>query len=327
MRVDLLVSEAWEDLNGKIFSQLELPENTLVKCYRGLAHAIFETCAGASYLFSHKKSLGIIRGQTPAFAGLIPGFHKEGYQVQNQTGWPIGNEKNWVDGLKKDTNFVLYASDNPVSGEIFPWEVLDDLLNEKKIFSVRVSHSDWLKDFKSGKKTVRPYSVHIVSIYGGLSLAICGEKVKTVSVVADKMPWDFEEVQNQVNSRLSEFLEDKKTILEFEKNLPLGWQALLNHKKRLFDRSLIYHSGIHGGALIEEISNLAQCSLGKPGEFNLFETTNLARWNSIFGYFDWWDFSLTPEILRGMIVIDARALQSQKNFTEILNQAVKNIVL
>ncbi len=327
MRVDLTNSETWEDLNDALKAQLGLPEKISVKAYRGLAHAVFETCEGASNFFSHKRGLGLVRGQTPIFNQLLPGLYKDGYQVQPQVGWPYGGEKAWVEGLKKDTNFVLYSSDHPITGEFYPWQELDLAANEKKIFSVRVSHGDWLRDVRATTASVLPFSALLISVHPGLALSIVGEKVKSPSVIANQMPWSSSQVKQDLQQAQEQFKEDMAAVQQFEKQLPSGWTPVVKVQNRLFDRSLIYNESIHGGALVESLSKLMQKEMHAPGQFNFFETINPQRWNSVMNFYDWWEHRLSPEALRGMIAIDAQALKDTKLILNSLIQAQKNLAL
>src|SRR5437868_6339989 len=140
MKLALVPLEEWEKLNDQLKIQFSLPAENSVKIYKGMAHAVFETAQGTAQFLSHKRSLGVVKGQTPYFDSLLPYFYKEVFGVQAISHLALTDPEVWVNSLKKDTIFVLLAEDHPVTGELYNYDRLDELLNEKKIFSFRISH-------------------------------------------------------------------------------------------------------------------------------------------------------------------------------------------
>ncbi|HEY8270180.1 MAG TPA: hypothetical protein VIG33_04780, partial [Pseudobdellovibrionaceae bacterium] len=140
MKLALIPLEEWERLNDQLKIDFSLPAGNSARIYKGMAHAVFETAQGTAQFFSHKRSLGVVKGQTSYFDSLLPYFYKEVFSVQAMSHLAVVDPEVWVNSLKKDTSFVLFSEDHPVTGELYDYDHLDELLNEKKIFAFRISH-------------------------------------------------------------------------------------------------------------------------------------------------------------------------------------------
>ncbi len=318
MKVELPRFETWEELNEELASFLSLPRQISsqisIRAYRSLSSAAYEICEGASHFFSHKRSMGIVKGNTPVLIPLLSGLYREGYQVQSVGLGALAelSVKDWVEGLKKDTNFVLYASDHPVTGELFHWEELDALLNERKIFSIRISHSDWMRktsegDWRESLRRIKPYSIYVLGADQHLALAICGEKVKNSPIVTQTLYWDVAQEVKRMESVVDHFCECPPDVLRFEGKLSHGWEKLTTSPQRLFDRSLVYNKEINGEFILNKLK-----------KFGHITTSNLGHWNSPLSFFQWWETVPEPDILRGMLILDARILSSSPDFAESL---------
>jgi hypothetical protein len=307
VRVDLRPPEIWEDLNESLRTKFFNGGTGAVQTYPSHTHALYEICEGASNFFSHKRSFGLIKGTSPTFTSLLAGFYKDGYQVQVVSVAEIKDPKAWVEGLKKDTNFVIFSSDNPLTGECMEWDTLDALLNEKKIFSLRLSHSDWLRDYKLGTlSSPRPYSASILSVNPGLSIALRGEKVKAPPVTTASLDWNSSSVFSDFQKALDHFAENESAVEALEKNPPTGWQRLPLAGSRLFDRALIYNTELNGEAVITHLSGKRGDSLPKLGGSADLEAASLCRWNGFATHYGWWDTAPSAEILRGLLILDAK---------------------
>jgi hypothetical protein len=136
MHIDLLPNELWETLNTKVSANLNLGADTTVRVSKGLATSVHEVVASMAQFYSHKRSAAYVKGATHAFLGVLPGLYKEAFQIQVIPTQDMASVT-WIENLKKDTNFVLYPEDHPITGEIYPWQEIDQKLNELKIFSIR----------------------------------------------------------------------------------------------------------------------------------------------------------------------------------------------
>ncbi len=294
----LVQFDIWEQLNESLRGQLGFPEGDYsLRSYQGLGPAIWEIVQGTAQFYSHKRNVTLVTGQTPHIAPALPYLYKDGFQVQTPS-WP-SDMKTFVEALKKDTNFVIYSEDHPVTGEIYDVEELDHLLNEKKIFSLRISHQNHL--YKPVE--ILPYTVRICGYHPSAAIAFVGSKYKAPATMSALLAWDGENFTAGIQSVIKKSKEDENLILQFERNLPSGFQVFKPTGKRSFDRSLIYSLEASGEALQKNIASQMKINLQKPGWESLIETTHLCRWGGVGTYQSWWDQRPSEEILRGLLVL------------------------
>jgi hypothetical protein len=318
MKLDLTPFENWESLNERLAVELQYSENSL-RAYSGAAAAIYELAMSTAQFYSHKRSVGFVEGQTPYLIGLLPYLYKEGYQVQVAPAEASLDWKAWVEGLKKDTNFVAFCEDHPVTGEVYDVGQLEIALNEKKIFCLRISHNQHL--FK--KIEIQPYSARICSYQGNTAVAILGAKFRSPPLMAQSMDWSLDDFIKSIQiSRTSH--EDKALIQNFEKTLPSPFQQYLKTESRLFDRALFYCEEITGEALQQFLKKELNQPLLRAGLEKDIETTHLCRWGGHASYEPWWKPTPKPEVLRGLTVISADLIQ-KTNLKDLLSKAVKEL--
>lgn len=300
----LVQDDVWEPLNESLKISLGFPEGDYsLRAYQGLGPAIWEIVQGTAQFYSHKRSVSLITGQTPHVAPVLPYLYKDGFQVQAQS-WP-SDIKGFVETLKKDTNFVIYSEDHPVTGEVFEVDEFDRLLNEKKIFSLRVSHQNHL--YKSIE--ILPYTVRICGYNPSAALAFVGSKYKAPATMAPLLAWDAESFSSGIQAVIKKAKEDETLIRNFEKNIPAGFQVLNSAEKRNFDRSLIYSLEASGEALQKNLASQMKITVQKPGWETLIETTHLCRWGGVGTYQAWWDKKPADEVLRGLLILSFEILK------------------
>lgn len=109
MLIDVVSPEYWEELNDQVKFLLNLPPALRARSYNGIGQAVFEITQSTAQFMAHKKSVGFILGQTPVLNGILPYYYKETYDVTAVSHLQLINVKEWVDNLKKDTNFVRFS--------------------------------------------------------------------------------------------------------------------------------------------------------------------------------------------------------------------------
>lgn len=322
-----------------------MPPDSALRTFRGLAHATYEIVQGTAQFLSHKRSLGVVKGQTPYFDPLLAGFYKDAFGIQtlaleelkksasvSSTSTAESGLKAWVDGLKKDTSFVLFAEDHPVTGELFDWEPLDQMLNEKKIFSFRISHFQHFYNKFIGVAGVnsintttplRPYSVQLCFLNPDLAVAKCGERFKVPPLLAPSMDWDVEKTVLQVE-KIQVSTQEQKQVQKFEESfsdIAEPWFEL-GTSTRLFDRVVLNFKDISGEALLHALQDRLQMD---PSQyFETIDTTNLCRWHHYKTFSTWWEPKPSEADLQGLLVIDSGWLVT-KDFAKILRQVCEEI--
>lgn len=321
MLIDVVRPETWEELNDEVRNVLGLSAKLKARVFQGLGQAVFEIAQGSAQFMAHKKSIGVIRGQTPVFESLLPYYYKETYEVHALSHLALVNVKEFVESLKKDTNFVLFAEDHPVTGEIYPFvEELDKLLNEKRIFSFRVSHAGHFVQ----SEELRPYSVRICSFAPDLAVAILGERFRSPSLSAFNQTWNKADILLRLQQTRASRTHNEKTLRDFEaqvqNKIPVFFQP---ETKRIFDRTVL----MIPDASAEAVAQLLFKKLGwsTADGWKKIETTNQCHWSTGAKTFKtWWEPNPTPQSIRGLLVISLEALQT-KDFANLLISSYEEI--
>ena len=313
MKLDLFPLETWETLNSTIKSAWTVPEDVSVRTFADLPAAVYEVAQGTAQFLSHKRSLAVIKGQSFVFQPLLPYFYKEAYQIQTLGHQNLPDVKIWVEALKKDTLFVVFCEDHPVTGEKYAWDELDQLLNDKRIFAIRVSHNSHFVD----EQEIRPYSIRVCSYSQNLAVAFCGSKFKSPPLIAPAGFWGEESLKKEVLTLERKKKADKDLVLKFENNLPEGFQKFLTHDNRIFDRAVIFSKEVNGEAVQHCVSTALNLPISPAGSDTLIETTSLCRWGGTKGFDDWWEPIPDKNTLRGMLIIDVKLLANPMLASEL----------
>lgn len=309
MQVDL-ISDNWEKQNSavadclaKIF-KIEKPE---IRVFQGLMPAVFETVFGLALFYSHKKSAVLLKGNTYAFQGVLPYLYKDGFQIQSISANVKHDFSALVTGLKKDTSFVLLAEDHPVTAEVYDYDQLELLLNEQKIFCIRVSHHLW----RRGMQKLSPYSIRICSVDPSHAFVQVGEKWKAPTMTTQFLDWRALDFAKVISNSLSYFQENQKIIESFEGSLPQGWLSWHFQNSRLFDRAVFFHENLNAEAVMQQLFQQNKVTPGNslPGFPMPIEVVNFARWHKIALLEDWWEPQPTSEQVRGLMIVDQQVLQ------------------
>lgn len=321
--MDLPLTENWEQLNDLLKAELLIASPLGVRTFKDISSAVLEIAQGTAQFFSHKKSVGFVKGQTPTFDFLLPYFYKEAYQVKITGYLQMDDIKAWVEALNKDTAFVLYAEDHPVTGEVYSFcDELDRLLNEKRIGSFRISHAR----FAAENLEVRPYSVRICSWASDLCVALCGERFRSPALVAHRQHWDKEGVLQNLRNARAAWKQDPQAVQDFEKSFAAvaGVQPWFSARQtqRLWDRALLIFNDVSAEALAEKI--FAHFGWSVTEGWRHIETTNMCRWSAVRMYNSWWEPLPPDDVLRGLLIFSADLLKT-KDFAKLVLSSYEEI--
>lgn len=317
MKLDLFTPNKWENLCEWLGQHLSLADGQRARAYRGLNHAVFEITYGLSSFFPHKRSIAIVTGNHNAMDFFTPHFYKSAYHVQMINHKDLTED--WLSNLKKDTLFVLFAEDHPVTAELFDYDQLDARLNDQKIISVGISHNAHF--FR--KRNLRPYSVRIESYDHEIGFAILGDKVKAPSVVAQSFDWDLEKMKNSILAdEFGQAVEDKAAVVALENQ----FQGLFTNQQgepqtdRLYDRALIFSKDHHGETFADALK--MKLNESRP-DWTGVDTTNLCRWGGS-RLFPWWKPGLEADVIRGLIILSADVCR-RKNIDQLVKEVFAEI--
>lgn len=313
MLIDVTVPEKWDELNDQIKSSLGLSDRLRARAYYGLAQAVFEVSQSTAQFMSHKRAVGFIFGQTAVMESLLPYYYKETYEVQTLSHAKLQNIQEWVESLKKDTNFVLFSEDHPVTGELYPFaDELDKLLNEKRIYSFRTSHFQHLHQ----NVEVRPYTVRLCSFSPTSAVAILGERFRSPALMVQNMVWEKFRFLEELAKARSERVVNPGLVEKFEEEIKTVGRPYFSPKSsRLFDRAVCIFDDVSAEALAEIL--FAKLGYSSEDGWKKISTTNLCHWSVVKMFRHWWEPQPTAEDLRGLLVIGAELLNT-KDFAKLV---------
>ncbi len=322
MLIDVRRPEMWGELNDKVKDLLRLPEAVRCQCYQGLGHAVFEITQSTAQFMSHKKSVAFIKGQTPVFDDLLAYYYKETYQVNVISHLQMQSVSEWVENLNKDTNFVVFSEDHPVTGEFYSFtEELDELLNKKRIWSIRISHFSHLTKTST---ELRPYSVRLCSYTPDVAVALIGQRYRSPSLVAHNMHWHTEEFIRSMQNASLGHREDQPSVQKFESEIGARAKVYFqNSSLRLFDRSVVYFQDVNAEAVAQRL--FQKLNLTPEEGWQLVSTTNMCHWTGMKMFKHWWEPTPQAEMLRGLLVIGTQAL-AIKDFAKLLISSYEEIL-
>jgi hypothetical protein len=319
MFIDVVRPENWEELNDEVKSSLNLPAKSRARIYHGLSQAVFEISQGTAQFMSHKKSVAFVTGQSPIVESLLPYYYKETYEVQKLSQNDLTDPKAWVESLKKDTNFVLFSDDHPVTGELYPFvDELDRLLNEKRIFSFRMSHATHF----FGNFEVRPYTVRFCSYGPELCVAVCGERYRTPSLMAHTMEWNRERILNHLSDFKTLHKENQNLVQTFEQGLQNGRAFFQSNVPRTWDRAVVVFPDVSADAVA--LNLFKKLGLSEEEGWRQVATTNMCTWDVVKMFRHWWTPTPSTEDLRGLLIIGSTLL-ANKDLTAQLQAAYQEV--
>lgn len=307
MFVDLQPSKSWETINEQLRRELKLLDEVQVRLYRGTHQAFYEVASALGRQFTHKTAAAFIDGSGPYFEKMKIETSRDGGQVHVLPVKDLDQAESWSSELGRETLYVAYALDNPVTGEIYNVEPLTKGLGDKKIYRIILSHS--FHNFRQPSINVGPYEIRLIHAGQGYTVMLAGKKVQLGKFgSANTFTWDLSEAQTVVCG-LEKKKENKDLVTEFESKKWGGAEPLFNGStERIFDRAAIYWPDMDGEAVIQFLSQKLGFTLNPPGYEDRIETSSLCRWGGL-KTMDWLKtHGYEPDTLRGLVLIDTSLL-------------------
>lgn len=315
MRVDLRTPDSWHKVNGSYREALGLGAGSYaVQAYMGVAHALWEIGTQLAQLQPNKRTIVYLKEAAAVFEPLAVHLSREGFKVRALTEAELNSPGEWLDAVVKDLLIVLTACDEPVTGELFETPVLEASLKDKRVYRVRVSHSQHACVAPS---VPQPLEAHILSVAPDRAVALMGERVKVGPPIASGLAWTEIDTKTALihlsQDSTHRFASDWKNLTAkveaFEANAPLGAEPIVAcGRARLPDRVLIAYRDLDGLALAEELARLLQIALPPAGQPGLIETTSLCRWKDERTLQGLLARGFAPELLRGLLILDVTLL-------------------
>ncbi len=327
MNINIPAFEQWENLNQKVQSQIEnshvFSGELSVRVGPSLGAHLQETVISIAQFYSHKKTCAVVPGASPWIDKVLPFLYKEGFEVQIYS-QQCGDLATWAEGLKTDTLFTLFCVDHAVTAELFAYNELEKNLNNKKIFSLGLSH---FTHCYLTNEVILPYSLRLCALKEH-SVLVYGNKLKAPSLFSPLLFWD-----SLISQKILDFSwnrkEQKTKVEELESVLPEGFHKWsFANNQRIFDRAVFYHKDLGGEAVIRFLEKKSgHALLDDEKKIYFLETTHLCRWGGSLKQYDWWLPKPSDEILRGLLLLDVEFLVDKKmtaqHFAQWLAEATK----
>lgn len=315
MLLPLQAPEIWDELNQSLQENLGTPKDNPVKCYPNLYVAVDEVCTQIASFLSHKKAFTWTKGFSPLFEGSLAGFLRDGLQVQS-VDWKVFEQVTidpvaWVEALPKDTLFVLGFEDHAVTGQKLNLQIVEEALNQKKIFFIRVSHFQ----LPPKEQELKPYTIWIgptgVENY---SAVVCGARFRAPERIVPYHPWKKISFSDRIT------LDENAELVQKFENLYPDEKWFDDRTSRRFDRVLLGFKTVTGDALRRRLL----VALNQPSDSELITTPHVCFLKSLRALKSWWTPNPEPDKLRGLILIETCLLE-EPQFAEIFAKTLTNL--
>jgi hypothetical protein len=318
MQVDFRLPREWaaanENVAAVLGSAVDL-KTTEIYTFQNIQSALVESVFGLSQLYPHKKKAFFIKNMNPLFDAAIMPLAKMGYIVTGLDASVLADPTAFVAALDREALAVIFSVDDPLLGRRYDTTKLQEALREKPVAQVRVSHN---AHFYDGLALLPRTGVHLYSLQSG-AIVLVGERSRFGILISDQLANVF---KGDINSEFSWAQKPRATaeteIKSFESKRIADSSPVLT-TARVFDRALISWNDMDGHAVISRLAERLKLTLGEPGQESRLETTSLSRWGGVRTM----DFlrtqGLTPETIRGLVMIAADLLnpEFEKHLIEV----------
>lgn len=296
--------EEWDLVNFRFKN--ELASQNQIQSYINPFLAIHDLLISLAQLYAHKRSIAWISGVSPLLENSQPYFVRENYQIQNikmtELQSALDQGQSIIEGLNKDTLFLVYFKNHALTGELFPHESIEAWAVAKKIFFILVNH-----DYNSDLKLL-PSSYVIQVPSPDLSLSFLPERAKLYSALGPYQNIQWRESWSQL-------LKGNKP--QFEAQIK-SWESSLSQTKwsyqsqRIWNRSLLIFDTVHGDMVAEKLK--------EKGFGNVRSYSDCVS-NSPKSIHSWLQPEVSDDLLRGLIslsFIDVKDIPSKATIDEIV---------
>lgn len=259
-----------------------------VRCYKSLSSALFECTFSTLQFYSHRKTVVLHRGVSPFIQQLEAPLIRDSKNVVSVQLEPAA--------LEKDTALVVISADHIVTGQSYSIEDIEEMANQSRIVSLKILHSQELV-IASLQREIQPYSIELLNVGHGQTLARLGKKCKIHSFFSHLEPTSV------FGSEFLEILKSKPKSqsphfqVAQDRLIPSGWEFFPSEKMGAC-RSLISHSQLNSEMVLQQLRGRL------PALTEAFcESTSLCRWNAGQGFYDWWEGRPSDSFLRGGLVL------------------------
>lgn len=298
------------ELSEKYFNDLYK-----VRFYQNAALALYDIATGLQQFLAHKAHFAVAKNGSSLIESLSPIWIRNANPLQVK-----GDSQNWmefIETLNPETNFVIWASENEVTGEILvdaeKAQEIHQLLSHKRIYSIQICHNI------DANQKLFPYAIKILrpSIFeDGASLVVHADRFKVTTQVGL-----FQKLEHHPAS-LASFFEKfepsaREEIKKFESRVAQSKNVYFNRfvetTSHMDDRLVLNYSQINGFAL-QRALGLSDNQCFAPSQYPFWI---LQLWKN------WWKEAENEVFLRGLVVLSIHALRQNSQLIDQLNLQVE----
>ncbi len=304
-------SEKYHQLNLQISEDL-FQGKCITRAYQNASLALYDITMGLQQYLSHKSHLGIARNGSSLIESLMPFWLRQSAPMQYKT-----EQQSWIEyieTLNPDTNFVVWASENEITGEILlsDQDILDihERLSKKRIFSIQISHR-----FTS-MPILPSYAIQVVrkSIFADhICIVTMSDKMKASSLIGS-----FQNINSGLANTFNQF-PNMSVVEKIETELSdpsiLYFKQYAMAPARLPDRIVFMLKNMNASALKTDL-NLPESQCFAPSSLPFWL---LDMWKN------WWKDGEKEMILRGLLVVSIDAFISDSQLPHQIHLSVDKI--
>ena len=296
------------DLSAKYFDDIYK-----IRFYQNASLALYDIATSLQQFMAHKAHFAVAKNGSSLIEALSPIW------IRNVNPLQVKNDaQNWlefIETLHADTNFVIWASENEITGEVLVdaerAQEIHQMLSHKRIYSIQICHN------VDKAEKIFPYSIKILrpSIFNEKpAIVVHADRFKAGTQIGVFQNLDF--VQADIESFLTKTdAENSESIQQFEASLSHSKHAYFNRfvstTLRLKDRVVLNYGLVNAFALQAELS-LPDSECLAPSKYPFWV---LQSWKN------WWKEAENETLLRGLLVISIHALRQDPTLVSRLNQA------
>lgn len=286
-----------------------------VRFYQNASMALYDVVSGLQQFLAHKAHFAVAKNGSSLIESLSPLWTRNANPLQVKA-----ETQNWlefVETLHAETNFVIWTSENEITGEVLvdaeKAQEIHQHLSHKRIFSIQICHRI------DPKEKMFPYALRILRprIFQDQSscLLVHGEKYKVNSQIGSYQSLTFKSESLMALFEVPQ-PQDMKLLQGFESRIANPKNVYFNRfvptTLRLSDRLVLNYSQVNGAAI--------QQKLGLSDE-DCFAPSRYPFW-SLQLWKNWWKEAESEVLVRGLVVLSIHALRQDLGLIDKLNQCV-----
>lgn len=281
------------------------------RIYQNFEMALYDITASQLQFMSHKNYVGVVKNGCSFLETLNKNWQRQSLNIQLKN-----KSQPWIEfieTLNTDTNFVVWSSENEITGEVILDENLcyeiHERLSKKRIFSIQVTHT-----FNTEKlKTLPTNAVLIVrnNIFNDRPvLVISTDKYKASSLVGE-----YQNLSSELN--LDNYLQNAKQVKTVNADNVKNsyFSKFASPSMRLNDRIVLLFDEINASAIKEDL---------QLSDHHCFCTSEMPFW--VLDLFkNWWEGAENENLLRGLMVISYDAINKDPAIIDKINDSALKI--